>query len=257
MMQPYDFANILFAGPCNLRCPYCIGQQVDPALSQNNLNEFPLRNLNNFVALLKHHQVTEVVFTGTTTDPQLYRHEARLLAWLREQLPPVSNGPGEKDVQYSLHTNGQLALRKMDVFNQYSRVCISFPSFNADTYQKMMGSPQVPDLTEIVRQAEVPVKVSCLINEHNVGEVAEFLARCRIIGIKRLVFRQMYGDTRQWNILGDLPQVSVYRHNPVYDYHGLEVTYWNFQQTTSQSLNLFSDGTISPHYLLTKTHSKS
>jgi molybdenum cofactor biosynthesis enzyme MoaA len=253
--KSYDFANILFAGPCNLRCPYCIGQQVDPALNRNNLDEFPLRNIDNFVDLLKRHHVTEVVFTGTTTDPQLYRHEARLLAWLRERLPPVKNGRGEKAVQYALHTNGQLALRKMEVLNQYSRVCISFPSFKPDTYQKMTGFPRPPHLAEIVRQAQVPVKVSCLINEHNVGEVNEFLGRCRDIGIERLVFRKLYGDTRKWGILGDLPQVSVHRHNPVYDYQGMEVTYWNFDQTSSRSLNLFSDGTISPHYLLTRARS--
>jgi hypothetical protein len=85
-----------------------------------------------------------------------------------------------------------------------------------------------------------------------VGEVNEFLERCRDIGIERLVFRQMYGDTRKWGILGNLPQVSVHRHNPVYDYKGMEVTYWNFDQTSSRSLNLFSNGAISSHYLLTK-----
>ena len=57
--ESYDFANILFAGPCNQHCPYCIGQQVDPALNQNNLDEFPLRNLAAFVALLRQHRVAE------------------------------------------------------------------------------------------------------------------------------------------------------------------------------------------------------
>lgn len=252
-MKKYDFANILFAGPCNLRCPYCIGKQIDPALSQNNLNEFPLRNLDRFVALIREYGITEVVFTGTTTDPQLYRHEARLLAWLREKLPsdPPSKS-GRESVRYSLHTNGQLALHKMDIFNQYDRVCISFPSFNSDTYQQMMGSPQVPDLAEIVRQAQSPVKVSCAINEHNIMELEEFLERCGAIGIKRVVLRQLYGDTRRWPILPQLTPITFYRRNPVYNYHGLEVTCWHFDQTASTSLNLFSDGTISPHYLLTR-----
>jgi len=30
------------------------------------------------------------------------------------------------------------------------------------------------------------------------------------------------------------------------------VTLWNFDSTESTSLNLFPDGTISPHYLLTR-----
>lgn len=245
-MEQYDFANILFAGPCNLRCPYCIGRQVNPALNRSNLNEFPLRNLDQFVALIRQHQVSEIVFTGTTTDPQLYRHEARLLAWLRGQLA------GVQGVRYSLHTNGQLALRKLDIFNRYDRVCISFPSFKADTYQKMMGAPRGPDLAAIMREAETPVKVSCVINEHNGHELAGFLEQCVAIGVKRVVLRRLYGDTRPWELPNQLSFKTFYRDNPVYELYGMEVTYWRFDQTSSTSLNLFSDGTISSNYLLTQ-----
>jgi len=69
--KTYDFANILFAGPCNLRCPYCIGKQVDQALNRNNLDEFPLRNVDTFTALLRRHRIRQVILTGTTTDPAL------------------------------------------------------------------------------------------------------------------------------------------------------------------------------------------
>jgi hypothetical protein len=215
-------------------------------LNRNNLDEFPLRNLETFAALIQQHRVTEIVLTGTTTDPQLYRHEARLLNWLREYLSPG------QPVHFSLHTNGQLALRKMASFNLYDRVCLSFPSFNPETYQKLMGSARVPDLAEIIRQAETPVKVSAVINEHNLPEIDQFLEQCGLIGVKRLVFRRLYGDSREWPILQNLPQKTTYRNNPVYDYHGMEVTYWNFHTAGSTSLNLFSDGTISDHYLLTK-----
>jgi len=242
MSPTYDFANILFAGPCNLRCPYCIGRQLDPALNQNNLNTFPLQNIDRFVYLLQQNNTAEIAFTGTTTDPQLYRHEARLLARLREQLPQA---------RFSLHTNGQLALRKIDVFNRYNRVSLSLPSFNSDTYRKMTGHQRLPNLPEIMRQAEVPIKISCVINNHNANEVAEFLERCHSLGVKRVVFRQLYGDTREWNILQHLPQITTYHNNPVYNYHGIEVTMWNFHQTRSRALNLFSNGLISPHYLLT------
>ena len=247
--KTYDFANVLFAGPCNLRCPYCIGKQVDTTLNRNNLDEFPLRNLDTFVYLLRQHRVRQVVLTGTTTDPQLYHHEARLIRWLRNRLPGV---------QISLHTNGQLALQKMDVFNLYDRASLSLPSFDPDVYEKMTGSRRVPDLAAIVRATRIPVKVSCVLNEHNAAQAAAFLARCHEIGIRRLVLRQLYGDPRRWNILYDvsrsnLTPVGTYRNNPVYDYDGMEVTCWNFDRTVSTSLNLFSDGTISTEYLLAQT----
>jgi len=45
----YDFANILFSSsgsqPCNARCPYCIGRQIDPRLNADNLSLYPPRNL--------------------------------------------------------------------------------------------------------------------------------------------------------------------------------------------------------------------
>ncbi len=247
-MTTCDFANILFAGPCNQCCPYCIGQQVDPALNRNNLNEFPLRNLDFFVTLLRQHRVRQIVLTGTTTDPQIYRHEARLIRWLREKVPGV---------RISLHTNGQLALKKMDAFNLYDQATVSFPSFDPDTFQRMTGARRMPDLAAIVQTARIPVKVSCLIDEHNATQIDEFLARCRAIGVRRLVFRQLYGDSRQWNILSTLTPVAFYRNNPIYDYHSVEVTCWNFDRATSSSLNLFSDGSISTEYLLTKHRTPS
>ncbi len=243
MRNKYDFANILFAGPCNQRCPYCIGRMVDPTLNHNNLDIFPPRNLDPFIALLRRYRVSKVVLTGTNTDPQLYRHEARLIRLLRERLPGVS---------ISLHTNGQLALLKMDIFNMYDRATVSFPSFNPRTFARMTGTRQMPDLAAILRAARIPVKVSCVVTGDNVDKVIEFMARCHEIGVRRLVFRQEFGGRRTRPILTHMTPVSYYRRNPVYDYRGMEVTCWSFDSTTSTSLNLFADGTISDEYLLTR-----
>jgi MoaA/NifB/PqqE/SkfB family radical SAM enzyme len=241
----YDFANILFAGPCNARCPFCIGRQIDPRLSVNNLREFPPRNLDRFIDRITEHSIKQVVFTGTTTDPQLYQHEARLLDHLRTRLPD--------DTRYSLHTNGRLALKKIDVLNQYDRVCVSFPTFNSSTYFKMMGVTGVPDLAHIIERAQIPVKVSCLINEHNYSEIPEFLECCQTIGLKRLVFRQEFGIARSWPSVPNLIWRGSYRGNPIYRYQDMEVTLWHFDHCDCRSINLFSDGTISTDYLLAET----
>ncbi len=241
----FDFANILFAGPCNARCPYCIGRQIDPRLSVNNLTEFPPRNLDRFVEMIIKHEIRQVVFTGTTTDPQLYRHEARLLDFLHNRLPA--------DTQYALHTNARLALKKLGTFNLYDRVCISLPTFNAGTYMKMMGVRGVPDLAAILDRARVPIKVSCLVNDDNVAEIPEFVAHCQLLGLRRLVLRQLYGERGEWPIIEGLSPRGEYRGNPVYDYHGLEITRWDFDHSESTSINLFSSGVISETYLLAET----
>jgi MoaA/NifB/PqqE/SkfB family radical SAM enzyme len=240
----YDFANILFAGPCNRACPWCIGRQLPDAVNVDNLQRYPPRGIEALLDAVNRARIREIVFTGTISDPQLYRHEARLLALLRERLHPRA--------RFSVHTNGVLALGRIEVFNQYDRACISFPSFRPATYERLMGSRRVPDLAGIVRAARIPVKVSCVVNEHNAGEIREFIAECRRIGVRRLVLRKLYGDSRRWEYPA-LPVVRMFKGNPVMDFEGMEVTYWDFDQSECRSINLFPDGTLGTSYLLTKT----
>jgi molybdenum cofactor biosynthesis enzyme MoaA len=249
----FDFANILFSGACNARCPTCIGRQVDPRLNGNNLDVFPPRNLERFITLIEEHGIEQAVFSGTTTDPQLYRHEARLLAMLRRRLG--------RQVKFSLHTNGRLALHKMEIFNQYDRVSLSFPSFEPATYQRMMGVPNLPNLVEIIRRAQVALKISCLVTEENAHELATFLARCQALGIRRVVLRKLHGDQRPWAEWIDAQAAGLrlcgdYRANPVYDYGGMEVTLWDFELTESRSINLFGSGAISASYHLVEARAK-
>ncbi len=241
----YDFANVLFAGPCNRSCPWCIGKQLPAYVNENNLDVFPPRGLDAWAACVDAHAIREVVFTGTVSDPQLYRHEKRLLEHLRARL--------HADTRFSVHTNGVVALKKLETFNAYDRACISFPSFEPDTYQRMMGSRAVPDLAALVRAATIPVKVSCVLDTPNVGEVDAFLAQCAAIGVKRVVLRTLFGDTRMFPVLSGKTPTRWFKGNPVFDLDGLEVTLWNFDDTRCQSVNLFPDGTVGTSYLLTET----
>jgi pyruvate-formate lyase-activating enzyme len=241
----YDFANILFAGPCNRSCPFCIGKLVPAEASVDNLDLYPPRGIAELIEVVNREAIREIVFTGTTTDPQLYRHEGRLLTLLRERTHPGT--------RFSVHTNGVRALGRIATFNRYDRACISFPSFDPDVYEKMMGSRRVPDLAGILRAATIPVKVSCVVNEHNVSRMDSFLAACRRIGVRRLVIRKLFGETRRWNILRGLPIKGWFRGNPVLDYAGMEVTFWDFGASECRSINLFSNGTLGTSYLLTQT----
>jgi molybdenum cofactor biosynthesis enzyme MoaA len=244
-----DFANILFSGRCNARCPFCIGRQLDPRLNEDNLRLFPPRNLEKLIELIGQQEIRQVILTGTNTDPQRYLHEEKLLRRLREQTHP--------ETRIVLHTNGRLALHKIGIFNQYDRVSISFPSFNPLTYRKMMGVPKPPDLKEIIQQSVVPVKVSSVITEDNAGEIDEYLIRCQEMGVRRIVLRKLYGEKQPWETLLrstlQLTQIGAYRGNPVFRYQGMEVTLWDFEGTESTSINLFSNGVISNLYLLPKT----
>ena len=242
-MKTYDFANILFSGRCNFRCPHCIGHASKLQAMPDNLLTFPLKGLDQFIDQLNRHGVTQVSLTGTNTDPQLYAYEPELIAYLREHIP---------NIKLSLHTNGKRVLQKIDVFNLYNRATISFPSFHPETYHTMTGSANMIDLSAIVKASRIPLKISTLITNQNSDEIPSIIAHCHELGISRMVLRKLYGEAQDWNLFPNLKPVRYFGANPVYDVEGMEVTLWDFSASTVNCLNLFSDGTISPEYQLTQ-----
>jgi len=242
------FANILFAGLCNAFCPDCIGKQVKSELSPNNLDIFPLKNLDAFVDILKKELITELSFTGTTTDPLLYKHQEKLLIYLREKIPGA---------KISLHTNGRLIQKMQDIYNMYDRAAISLPSFDDDIYQKIMGTKHIPDLHTILALSKIPIKISVLINEHNSHDIQKFLDKAAKVGVQRIVFRKLFGETRPFEEILDMDITGLtlekkFMNNPVYSYKQMEVTFWDFDATENMVYNLFANGNIYKGYLLTK-----
>jgi MoaA/NifB/PqqE/SkfB family radical SAM enzyme len=251
----------LFSGACSARCPFCIGQQVDARRTPPNLDEYPPRGLERLIEMIWEHAIPQVVLTGANTDPQLYRHEDRLVETLRRRLPAGT--------QIALHTNGRQLPARVDQANRYDRVCISFPSFDTLTYRRVMGVSNPPDLAEILRRICIPVKLSCVLTEANRPEMPGFLRRCRDLGASRVVLRKLYLDPRPWEallpgLLGPasrdcalhnppapaLTLTGNYHGNPVYDYEGMQVTLWDFARAESRSINLFSNGEVTEEYLL-------
>lgn len=249
MLSPplFDFANLLFSGPCSARCPFCIGRRLDRRRIPPNLDEYPPRNLDAFIARIHRAGIRLLALTGANTDPQLYAHEAQLIERLRGEIPGV---------QISLHTNGRQALPKMEVFNAYDRATVSFPSFNPETYRRVMGVADPPDLVEIIRRARAPIKLSCVLTAHNLPELGEFLRRCRDLGVRRVALRKLYGDRRPWDALIPFTGLGLHRRgahhgSPIYNYDEVEVTLWDFAASECRAINLFSSGEITEEYLIT------
>ncbi len=236
-----DFANILLAGPCNLRCPACIGHQLGRWAGVDTLDTFPLPGLDAFVAALDRLAIREVSVTGVNTDPLLYRPTQSLVERLRLELP---------DLRLSLHTNGRLAVARRDLVHLYDRATISLPSFSSTTTHAMTGSWQVLDLAAIVRAIHLPLKVSILVTEHNRAELPAILARCVDLGLRRAVLRRPYGERGPWQPLGAVAPRTCFGGNPVVTVAGMEVTLWDFARTELACLNLRPDGTLDGDYQL-------
>ncbi len=248
-MKNYDFWNILFSGKCNARCPYCIGWKLQEKYPWN-LDIFPPKNLENFIALVKKYAIEEIIFTGTDTDPLLYHYQKELLEILREQTP---------NTRISVHTNWFLILRQLSTFHLYDKATLSLPSFDENIFQTMMGTKQkVLDLQSISEATNIPLKVSRIVSEANnsLEETNHYLENISRTRVRRIAFRKLASDTSSWEkeveILKHLwaHYTWDYRWNPVYRLWEKEITLWSFTKTTSDSINLFSDGSISNEYLI-------
>lgn len=234
------FANILLAGPCNQRCPHCIGKKLGAPFPPN-LDRFPLKNFARFTTLLRELGIRQVSLTGTDTDPLLYRHVEQLLAALRQAVPGV---------QISLHSNGLLALARLSVVNQFDRVALSLPSLRPATCRALTGSSRVLDLEKIAAAVSMPLKISMLLTPANLGEVEAVIARCHGLGIRRLVLRQLHGTAQPLDPLPGRTPARWFAGQPVFDVDGVEVTVWDFASAQLDCVNLYSDGTLSRRYLL-------
>src|SRR3990172_8839296 len=86
------FANIHFSGPCNRACYFCIGQHMMALDSLNNLDTWPLKNLDEFIQACKERDISEINLTGSNTDPLLYRHISKLHDYLEHHIPNLVLG---------------------------------------------------------------------------------------------------------------------------------------------------------------------
>jgi len=126
--------------------PSPVRAQPRPHLqSMSNLRQWPLTNLDAFIERMNATNTSSIIMTGTTTDPQLYKHESKLLDLLRSSIPQS---------HISLHTNGLLALSKLNVFNSYNTSTISLQSFNPETYATIHGVKSMPNLKEVPSQLD-------------------------------------------------------------------------------------------------------
>lgn len=242
-MARFEFAQILLAGRCNLRCPACIGRGLPPSMTVPSLDRFPLPGLSRFVGELRAAGVTEVSLTGSNAEPQLYPYQAELLAYLRRRIPGV---------RVSLHTNGTLALARPAIFNLYDRASISLPSFEPETYARLTGGGRPIDLARITLMARIPLKISTLIAHENRHEIPGIIERCRALGLRRLVLRWPNGNRRRDDLFPGRAPVRTFGGNPVYDLQGMEVTVWSFDQSSIRCLNLLSDGSLVAEYQLSE-----
>jgi len=238
------FGNIHLSGPCNRSCYFCIGQHMMALDSLNNLEKFPLDGICEFINKCQEHSVTEINITGTNTDPLLYKYPLALQDILRDEIPNVKIG---------IRTNGALATKLPWVWQSYDKASISIPSFNPELYRKTMGNGEPPDLKAIIKlKPEMPIKINIVLCPETLNDIPNTLNILADTGIKKVNLREPYGQPHIGSPLSN--PISERLGMPVYNWKGMDVTYWDVHYVEVESVNLYANGTVSETYPITKGH---
>jgi hypothetical protein len=217
----------------------------------NNLDVWPLTNIDKFIEQCNTKGIKEVNLTGSNTDPLLYKHLEELTKYIRERIPNVVLG---------IRTNG---VGDIDLLRHFDKGSMSITSFNEKIYKKTMGQghPPVFNLKKILSSG-YPIADNLKINVVLCPELLSgFLFRdidqtilsiSKLDKIKRINVRQPYGQPHINDPFSDRSLHKMVYGNPCYLIRDMEVTVWDVHYTEVESVNLYANGIVSITYPVTK-----
>jgi len=262
----YTFANINLLGKCNVDCFFCLGKDIEDILCKQNqlkvhFNDW--KNFDEFLTIAEHEGIKKIYLTGQNTDPLLYPH----LPWLIEHIQ-------ERGFTCGIRTNGYKALDAMESIKLCKdEIGYSIHSFNPITNQMILGRRDIPDWDEIMRQTE-EARISIVLNRCNEHEFFDTLHRISELPgkIPYVQVRRVSTDTREKDLAPDVAAFErtyttisrafrmtdkLWEDAEVYDIYGMPVVFWRTVKTSVNSMNYFTDGTISRLYFVIEGYLKN
>jgi len=257
----YSFANVNLLGKCNVRCFFCLGEDIPHLLCQHNqLNTHynDWKNWQKFLGQCRQKGIKKIYITGQNTDSLLYQHLSELIDHLHIE-----------GFEVGIRTNGYLLDKQENIEIANACECstgISIHSLDPVTNRMIMGRADIPDWDYIIPKIKRP-RISVVLNRCNEFEffdLLKFFSRYAA-SIRYVQVRRVSTDTRKKELAPDIAAyervyTQVSRIFPrsrrfvtdaeEYQIYGLPVVFWRTVKTSVNSVNYFTDGTISDNYFV-------
>lgn len=260
-------------GKCNLKCFFCIGnelknisEQVGKNITKISQLNVPFKEWKNFDRFLKDTKdigIEKLYLTGMNTDPALYKYLPELIKYLKEQ-----------GFKVGIRTNGYYYPKQMpEVLSSLnSGISYSIHSVNPDINRKIIGTSKMPAWDIIIPKSGENCRVATVVNRYNEDDILntiKYLSKfpnvkyiqlrsiCSDIEKERYTLDTQAFENLKNKIAKNFSKVKDYKGYPVYNIYGKEVSFWDPLQVTINSTNYFTDGTISNSYFVTEGYSKS
>ena len=264
--DPYSFANINLLGKCNVDCFFCLGKDIEKEFSGKNqllIHFSKWKNFEKFLFKCKKNSIYKIYITGQNTDSLLYKYLDELIEFL-----------SKSGFMVGLRTNGYLALEKMKEINLCDlSVGYSVHSINPVTNKMIIGRSDIPNWERIINNTYNP-RVQVVINRCNESEFFSLLrylvkfknklkyvqarrvstdTRCDILAPDQSAYERIYTTVRETFPLSR----KFVKDAEEYDIFGMPVVFWRTVKTSINSLNYFTDGTISDVYFVVEGYLKN
>lgn len=255
----YSFANINLMGKCNINCFFCLGKEIeDKVCDKNHLKTYfhKWHWFELFLGKCKENNIKKIYLTGQNCDPLQYEYLGELIEYLKS-----------KDFLVGIRTNGFLAEFKMDEINTCNdEVGYSVHTFNPLTSKMMVGTDYVPNWDLIFDKTKAAMRTSVVVNRCNQHEFFDIIQK--LSGVRNngyIQVRKVSTDLRYEDLAPDMKAYEeiytvVSRAFPlksrfvkdaeIYRPYGKDVVFWRTVKTSVNSINYFTDGTISDNYFI-------
>lgn len=259
--EEYMFANINLLGKCNANCYFCLGKDIPDLLNIHNQLHVHFSEWKNFESFLKDCKsrgIKRLYLTGQNTDALLYEYFDELIDYIQDQ-----------GFELGIRTNGYLIEKHLrEIRKLKGGVGLSIHSLDSETNNKIMGRPDILDwerLIPAIKSDTNHIRVAIVINRYNKNQIIDIIKYLsKFDEIDYIQARRISTDTREDALLEDVEiYENLYREVEkefsVYDtfynaqrirMFGKEVCWWRTVETTANSINYFTDGTISGNYFI-------
>lgn len=263
--EKFSFANINLLGKCNVDCFFCLGKDIKEELScHNQLNDhfFDWKNFYRFLTKCKQNNIKKLYITGQNTDALCYKYLNDLIDYLHEQ-----------DFMVGLRTNGYLAHKKMVEINKCDcNVGYSIHTLNPVTSKMILDRFDIPEWNKIIPETK-NCRVSIVVNRCNSSEFWNLLQYIsKFDNVKYIQIRRISTDTRLEYLSPDIVEYEklytevskifpikekLWGDAEVYEIYGKDVIFWRTVKTSINSINYFTDGTLSDMYFVVEGYMKN
>ena len=260
------FANINLLGKCICDCYFCLGKDIPELLNkhdQTRLHFDHWKNFNTFLKICKQNNIKNIYLTGQNTDPILYKYLKEIILYLKRE-----------GFRVGIRTSGYGFLYHLEALNELDAgIGLSIHSLNRYMNTQAIGRNDLPPWEQIISWLDKNKKrwrVASVINQYN-GFI-DLLEISKLLKGRNLAYWQIRRvssdkkdreyEQRKYNQLrtyfkNNFPYLGDFYLSEGYLFKGIPTYFWATVETSANSFNYFTDGTISKEYFVVEGYEKN